>query len=108
VAYSNKAKQTLLGVPAETLKRFGAVSKEVARLMATNIKQLARTDLGLGVTGIAGPTGMTKDKPIGLVYIALSTPRKMVCQEFYFHGDRDAVRLRASQAALDMLRRYLT
>ncbi len=107
VAYSNRVKQTLLGVPAETLKKYGAVSKEVARLMATNIRQLAKTDLGLGVTGIAGPTGGTKEKPVGLVYIALATPRKIQCQEFHFHGDRNAVRLRASQAALDMVRRYL-
>lgn len=107
VAYNNQAKQSLVGVPKETLKKFGAVSKEVAQLLAKNIKQLAKTDFGLGVTGIAGPTGATKEKPVGLVYIALATPRKTQCQEFHFHGDRDAVRLRASQAALDMVRRYL-
>jgi len=107
VAYNNKAKQTLLAIPKETLKKYGAVSKEVARLMAQNIQQLAETDLGLGVTGIAGPTGATEEKPVGLVYIALATPRKILSQEFHFHGSRRAVRLRASQAALDMVRRYL-
>lgn len=107
VAYSNQAKQSLLGIPAQTLKEFGAVSKKIAQLMAKNIKQLAKTDLGLGVTGIAGPGGATKDKPVGLAYIALATPRKILCREFHFHGDRDAVRQRASQAALDILRRYL-
>jgi len=107
VAYSNQAKQTLLGISPETLKQYGAVSKEVARQMAANIRQLAKTNLGLAVTGIAGPTGATKDKPVGLVYIALASARKIQCQEFHFHGDRDSVRLRASQAALDMLRRYL-
>ena len=76
--------------------------------MATNIRKLANTDLGLAVTGIAGPTGATKDKPIGMVYIGLTTARKVQCQEFHFHGNRDAVRLRASQAALDMVRRYLS
>ena len=107
VAYSNQAKQSLLGVPAQILKESGAVSKKVARLLAKNIKQLAKTDLGLGVTGIAGPGGVTKDKPVGLVYIALATPRKTLCREFHFHGDRDALRQRASQAALDMVRRFL-
>lgn len=107
VAYSNKAKQSLLGISPESLKEFGAVSKEVARQLASNIQQLAKTELGLGVTGIAGPTGATEGKPVGLVYIALASPRKIQCQEFHFHGDRRAVRLRASQAALEMLRRHL-
>ena len=107
VVYSNRAKQTLLGVSSETLKKSGAVSKEAVKALAKNIKELAKTDLGLGITGIAGPTGGTKEKPVGLVYIALATPRKIHCQEFHFHGGRNAVRLRASQAALDMVRRFL-
>ena len=106
--YSNKAKQALLVIPQETLKKYGAVSKQVARLMAQNVRQLAGADLGLGVTGIAGPAGATEEKPVGTVYIALATPRKTITQEFHFHGERRAVRLRASQAALNMLRRYLT
>ncbi len=108
VAYSNTIKSCLLNIPAEILKKYGAVSKETSTLMANNIKQIANTDLGLAVTGIAGPTGATQEKPIGTVYIALSSARKTRCQKFHFHGDREAVRLRASQAALDMLRRYLT
>ena len=107
VVYSNKSKQSLLGIPKEVLKGSGAVSKEVAQILAKNVKELAKTDLGLGITGIAGPTGATKDKPVGLTFIALATPRKIQCQEFHFHGDRTAVRLRASQAALEMVRRYL-
>lgn len=107
VAYSNQAKQSLLGVPLPILKRFGAVSKEVARLMARNIRQLAKTDLGMGVTGIAGPKGATEEKPVGLTFIALATSAKIQCRQFNFHGDRDAVRQQASQAALDMLRRLL-
>jgi len=107
VAYSNRAKQSLLKVPSQTLKKSGAVSKEVAQILAQNVKELARADLGLGVTGIAGPTGGTKEKPVGLVYIALATPRKLICREFHFHGAREAVRQRASQAALDMVRRHL-
>ncbi len=107
VSYSNHAKQSLVGIPVSTLQKFGAVSKETACLLAKNIKQLANTELGLGVTGVAGPTGATKAKPLGLVHIALASPRKIYYRELHFHGDRSAVRLRASQAALDMLRRYL-
>lgn len=107
VVYGNYAKQALLGVHKEVLKKFGAVSKEVAKSLAKNVKDLAKTDLGLGLTGIAGPTGATEEKPVGLVYIALATPRKIICERFHFHGDRNAVRLRASQAALDMVRRFL-
>ena len=107
IAYSDKMKQSLVGVHRETLKKYGSVSKEVAKILAKNIQQIAQTDLGLGITGIAGPGGSTKEKPVGLVYIALATPRKILCQEFHFHGARAAVRLRASQATLDMLRQYL-
>ncbi|MFC1631710.1 nicotinamide-nucleotide amidohydrolase family protein, partial [Candidatus Omnitrophota bacterium] len=107
IVYSNQAKQSLLGVPKDVLKKSGAVSKEVARIMAQNIKDLAKTDLGLGVTGIAGPTGGNEEKPVGLVYIALASARKLTSQEFYFHGNREKIRLRASQAALDLVRRHL-
>ena len=75
--------------------------------MAENIRRLAKTDLGLAVTGIAGPKGATSEKPVGLVYIALASSRKLQCREFYFHGEREAVRRGSSQAALDMLRRQL-
>lgn len=108
VVYSNYAKESLLGVHKDILQKFGAVSKEVAKSLAKNVKDLAKANLGLGVTGIAGPTGATEEKPVGLVYIALATPRKIICEKFHFHGDRNAVRLRASQAALDMVRRHLT
>jgi nicotinamide-nucleotide amidase len=107
VAYSNQIKQSLLAIPKETLKKFGAVSKQIACLMAKNIRQLAKVDLGLGITGIAGPTGGTKEKPVGLVYICLATSTKLICKKFYFLGERQAVRRRASQAALDLARRYL-
>jgi len=107
VTYGNLSKQKVLKVPSETLKKHGAVSKETAKILAQNVKELAKTDLSLGVTGIAGPTGATKEKPLGLVYIALATPRKLITKEFHFHGERDAVRQRASQAALEMLRQHL-
>ena len=106
IAYSNKIKTKQLKIPSRIIKQYGAVSKEVAISMAKNIRRLTKSDFGLGTTGIAGPTGATKTKPVGLVYIALASPRKIQCQEFYFHGNRQAVRLRASQAALDLVRRY--
>jgi nicotinamide-nucleotide amidase len=107
VAYSNRAKTELLGVPQDLIDRNGAVSSEVAAAMAQGIRQAAHADLGLSVTGIAGPGGGTEKKPVGLVYIALSSSRGVKTAEHRFLGDREQVRLRASQMALDMVRRYL-
>ena len=107
VAYSNLAKTELLGVPKDLVDRNGSVSAEVAAAMAQGIRQAAHTDLGLAVTGIAGPGGGTEKKPVGLVYIALSSSRGVKTAEHRFPGDREQVRLRASQMALDMVRRYL-
>lgn len=105
--YDNRMKESLLNITADTLKKYGAVSKETAGLMAEHVRQLAGSDLGLGITGIAGPAGATKDKPVGLVYIALAASAGKQCTQLYFHGDRNEVRRRAAQAALEMLRRYL-
>lgn len=107
VAYSNKAKVTLLNVPSETLKKHGAVSSQVATQMAKNVRQIAGTTFGLGVTGITGPTGGTKSKPIGLVYIALATPKQTISREFHFTGDREIIKFKTSQAALDLLRQVI-
>ena len=107
VSYSNRWKKTLLGVSGETLKHHGAVSEETAREMAENVRQKAGTDFGLSATGIAGPTGGTKEKPVGLVYMAISDGKKTVARKFNFRGDREWVRYRASQAALNMIRECL-
>lgn len=107
VAYSNQAKVSQLGVSKKTIERYGAVSSQVAIAMARGVKKIAKTDLALGVTGIAGPTGATRQKPIGLVYIALSSPQDEQWRRFNFTGDRLAIKLEASQAALDMVRWYL-
>ncbi len=107
VVYSNLAKTEMLGVPAELIERLGAVSSEVAAAMAQGIKQAARTDLGLSVTGIAGPSGGTDKKPVGLVYTALTTPQGTKTAEYRLLGSREQIRMRASQMALDMVRRYL-
>ena len=108
VCYSNRAKTEMLGVSAELIGQHGAVSKEVAAAMACGIRARANVSVGLSVTGIAGPGGGTETKPVGLVYIGLDdgTVRPMA-QEFRFHGDRNVIKQRSSQAALDLLRRWL-
>jgi nicotinamide-nucleotide amidase len=107
ITYSNFAKTEMLGVPADLIERHGAVSAEVAAAMAGGILAAARTDLGLAVTGIAGPDGGTDNKPVGLVYIALADSDGVSTGRLRFPGGREQVRLRASQMALDMVRRYL-
>jgi len=107
VTYSSRAKEELLDVPAKTLAEHGAVSKETAEAMAEGIRWRANTDLGLSITGIAGPTGGTVAKPVGLVYIGLATSEGVTVKGYNFQGDRAAVRFATSQRALDMVRRYL-
>lgn len=107
VTYSNGAKVELLKVPEETLRTYGAVSSKTAIVMAEGIRRLRNTEMGLGVTGIAGPTGGTATKPVGLVYIALSSPARVECREFKFKGERETIKFKASEAALDMIRRQL-
>ncbi|MFA6355528.1 MAG: competence/damage-inducible protein A [Candidatus Omnitrophota bacterium] len=104
VAYSNAAKIKFLGVCPGTLAKFGAVSRQTAIEMAKNVRMAACADIGLSVTGIAGPSGATKDKPVGLVYIALAGKNKSYCREFRFRGEREVIKFRTSQAALDLLR----
>ena len=108
VCYSNRAKTEMLGVPAELIARLGAVSKEVAVAMACGIRERANVSVGLSVTGIAGPSGGTETKPVGLVYIGLDDGTgHPIAREFRFHGDRNVIKQRSSQAALDLLRRWL-
>ncbi len=108
VCYSNRAKTEMLGVSAELIARHGAVSKEVAAAMACGIRERASVSVGLSVTGIAGPGGGTETKPIGLVYVGLDDGTgRPIAREFRFHGDRHVIKQRSSQAALDLLRRWL-
>ena len=107
VAYSNEAKVRLLGVPADLIAEYGAVSAEVAEAMAEGARLRAETDFGLSVTGVAGPDGGTPAKPVGLVYIALSDDAHTEHRKLLLPGDRHLVRWRSSQAALDLLRRRL-
>jgi len=106
VSYSNDAKRELVGVPASTLGRYGAVSSQVAKAMAKGIRMRSRVDVGVGVTGIAGPGGGTGKKPVGLVYGAIDGPRGVQCHCWQFWGDRTEITLKTSQAVLDLIRRY--
>jgi nicotinamide-nucleotide amidase len=107
VVYSNQVKERLLGVPRELIEEHGAVSRPVALAMAVGMRQVAGSDLALGITGIAGPGGGTATKPVGLTYIALASGDGVICYEYRFLADRDTNKLRASQEALDILRRHL-
>ncbi|MDH7500264.1 MAG: nicotinamide-nucleotide amidohydrolase family protein [candidate division NC10 bacterium] len=107
VSYSNRSKTELLGVPPSMLERFGAVSAEVAEAMALGIRRASGTDLGLSVTGIAGPEGGTPEKPVGLVYIALAWEGGVKSKEYRFFEDRLANKRRSSLLALEMVRRHL-
>jgi nicotinamide-nucleotide amidase len=107
IVYGNQAKTEMLGVPEELMKKHGAVSREVAAAMAQGIRRSARTDYGLSVTGIAGPGGGTREKPVGLVYIGLASPQGVRSEEYKLLGTRAQIRLKASQLALDMVRRHL-
>ncbi len=107
ITYSNAAKIDLLAVPPDLIQAHGAVSFSVARAMASGIRRRARADLGLAVTGIAGPTGGSPDKPVGLVFTALSWPGGVDVQKNLFLGKRELVKLQSAQKALDMVRRHL-
>jgi nicotinamide-nucleotide amidase len=104
VSYSNEVKQRLLGVSGATLRRHGAVSAQVARAMASGVLRALGSDLGAAVTGIAGPSGGTRAKPVGLVYAAVAGPWGVRVQENRFGGTREDIRNRAAQTALDMVR----
>jgi nicotinamide-nucleotide amidase len=107
VVYSNRAKMGLLKIRASLLREYGAVSEETARAMAESQRRLASCDLALAITGIAGPTGATDSKPVGLVFIALAGPDGVNCRRFNFWGKRETIKERAAVAALNMLRLYL-
>ncbi len=108
VAYSNEAKQRLLNIPLRMLRQHGAVSKHTAAAMAQSIREIHKTDFGIGITGIAGPTGATRTKPVGLVYIALSVPVETLCLQCRFKGDRLNIKRQASTQALRLLKKCLS
>jgi nicotinamide-nucleotide amidase len=105
VAYSNELKADFAGVPRLLLAAHGAVSKPVAQALAEGIRARTAAQIGVGVTGIAGPSGGSPEKPVGLVFISLADERSTQVHEFRFPGDRERVRHLASQAALELIRR---
>ncbi|HHV54749.1 MAG TPA: nicotinamide-nucleotide amidohydrolase family protein [Firmicutes bacterium] len=109
ITYSNEAKKACLGVPESLLAAHGAVSEPVARAMAAGARKAAGVEWAVSTTGIAGPTGGTPEKPVGLVYIAVAGPdaHTVTCSQHLFRGDRQTVQQRAAAAALDALRRRL-
>ena len=106
VAYANSIKEKL-GVPAETLKQYGAVSAQAVEALSTGVRTWAGADYGLAVTGIAGPGGATEAKPIGLTYIGLASADRVQVEQHNFTGDRSAVKRSTANAALTMLEETL-
>ena len=108
IAYSNAAKQTLLGVSSGTLAKFGAVSQESALEMARGVRRALAADVGLSVTGIAGPGGGGLEKPVGTVWIGLNGPGSEAAWHFVFDGDRLTIKEQAAEKALELLVGHLT
>ena len=107
VTYANKAKHKLIGVKKETLYKYGAVSKETAKEMVKGALKASGADIAVAVTGIAGPGGGTKEKPIGLVYIACGRKHKITVKKFQFSGNRAKIRESSVANALIMLREVI-
>lgn len=107
ITYSNKAKRNLLGVKKETLKNYGAVSEQCAKEMAKGAAKLAKSDVAISITGIAGPDGGTEEKPVGLVYIGCYYQGSVVVEKYNFKGNRQKNREYSVAKALDLLRRCI-
>lgn len=107
VTYANEAKMKILGVWNEALAQYGAVSEPVAVLMSRSARRVSKSDIAVSVTGIAGPGGGTAEKPVGLVYISLSTPDGTICRKCNFSGTRDEVRRQTAEFALKLALEYL-
>ena len=103
VAYADSLKTALLGVPLAVLREPGAVSARAAEAMAVGVRELAKVDVGVASTGIAGPGGATVSKPVGLAFVAVATVDRVETREFHWHGDRAANRAASVAAAADLL-----
>jgi nicotinamide-nucleotide amidase len=108
IVYSNFSKQLLLKVPLSMLTKHGAVSRPVATTLAQNIRKIAKTDFGIGITGIAGPTGGSTAKPVGTVFISVSSKTRSVCRGFQFKGSRSSIRRQSCLWALKLLQKIIT
>ncbi|MEW6170133.1 MAG: CinA family protein [Candidatus Omnitrophota bacterium] len=103
VAYSNQAKISILKIPPQIIQKYGVISKETVSFMAKNIRKIGFSDIGLGITGIAGPSGGTKEKPVGTVFIAYSDRKKIVVKKFIFKGNRISIKKQSLNKALEIL-----
>ncbi len=103
VTYANLSKIKTLGVREETLETYGAVSYQTALEMSKGVKNISNSDIGIGITGIAGPGGGTDEKPVGLVYISVCTPTKHMYEKYIFNGDRYNVRNSAANKAIEIV-----
>lgn len=108
IAYANEIKVEVLGVSPTTLDSFGAVSKETVLEMAYGIRHSFNADIGLSVSGIAGPEGGTNEKPVGTVWIGVSIPKVSVAEVFLFSGDRKSIKEQAAQSAVEITIRYIS
>jgi nicotinamide-nucleotide amidase len=107
ITYSNEAKERLLKVARQTLETHGAVSADTAAAMARGAAEVANADIGVSITGIAGPGGATADKPVGLVYLGLAVHGQEITAKYNFSGSRDKVRAQAVAAAMELLIQFL-
>jgi nicotinamide-nucleotide amidase len=107
VSYSNEAKIEILKVDAKAIEKYGAVSEIVAGQMANNIRNLSKVDIGIGVTGIAGPSGGTEEKPVGLVFIGFSTKEQTIVEKYIIKTDRIAFKTEVLKKVIEFLENYL-
>lgn len=107
-AYSNQAKIDLVKIPEKIIQEEGVISRTCAVTMAQNVRVILHSDIGIGLTGIAGPNGDTLQKPVGSVYIAVTDGQKTICKLFRFEGDRLQVKQKASETALKMAKELIT
>ena len=107
VTYSNASKKNILGIPAGVITKNGAVSEAVAKSMSERIRKIAKTDLGIGITGIAGPTGGTPPKPKGTIFIAIGSKKKKICKKFHFTGSRSGIRKKTAKKSLELLKTFI-
>ena len=107
ISYSNQAKCDLLGVSPDTLEKYGAVSKQTAKEMAAGIRERFKSDIGLSVTGIAGPDGGSVEKPVGTVFMGFAYDKEPCSMKYLFRGNRSEIKQQTAETALENIKRYL-
>lgn len=107
ISYSNQAKCDLLGVSPDTLKQYGAVSDQTAKEMASGVRDRFKTDIGISITGIAGPDGGSDEKPVGTVFMGFSDAKKIFSKRYQFQGNRTEIKQQTAETAIENIKRYL-